>query len=148
MRSLKSYNPQPTRKLHTSWITLDDELLRDYSADEVMYGGYNVYTTLDLNLQRAAVDAVAKGLTLVEKEIAADKKKKTADHDEPTPRPQAAMIAMDPQTGEIKAMVGGQRLQCKPIQSSDACVSSAGFRVQAFRLCGRIGNRFRRQALQ
>ena len=84
-----------------------DELLRDYSEDEVMNGGYSVYTTLDLNLQRAAVDAVAKGLTLVEKEIAADKKKKTSDNDEPTPRPQAAVIAMDPRTGEIKAMVGG-----------------------------------------
>jgi len=83
-----------------------DELLRDYSEDEVTNGGYSVYTTLDLNLQRAAAEAVAEGLTLVEKEIAADKKKKTSDN-EPTPQPQAAVIAMDPRTGEIKAMVGG-----------------------------------------
>jgi penicillin-binding protein 1B len=83
-----------------------DELLKHYSEDEVMYGGYNVYTTLDAGLQRAAVDAIATGLTLVEKELAGDKKRKT-DHDQPTKRPQAALIALDPHTGEIKAMVGG-----------------------------------------
>jgi penicillin-binding protein 1B len=83
-----------------------DELSGHYSEDELRYGGYSVYTTLDLDLQRAAVDAVAKGLALAEKEIGADKKKK-ADHNEPTTQPEAALIALDPHTGEIKAMVGG-----------------------------------------
>jgi penicillin-binding protein 1B len=83
-----------------------DELLKDYSDDQVIYGGYSVYTTLDLDLQRAAVDAVAKGLASVEKEMAAEKKNKTADHSEPK-RPEAALIALDPHTGEVKAVVGG-----------------------------------------
>ena len=85
-----------------------DELLRDYSTDEVMYGGFSVYTTLDMNLQSAAVDAVTKGLALVDKELAArDKKRKGAEKEQTAPRPQAALIALDPHTGEIKAMVGG-----------------------------------------
>ena len=105
-----------------------DELLRDYSEDDVMYGGYSVYTTLDLSLQRAAVDAVGKGLMLVEKELAADKKKKRTDHDEPTPRPQVALIALDPHTGEIKAMVGG----------SDYSASQYNRITQAFRQPGSV----------
>jgi penicillin-binding protein 1B len=73
-----------------------------------MYGGFSVYTTLDMNLQNAAVDAVTKGLALVDKELAArDKKGKGAGKDQAAPRPQAALIALDPHTGEIKAMVGG-----------------------------------------
>jgi penicillin-binding protein 1B len=106
-----------------------DELLRDYSEDEVMYGGYNVYTTLDLNLQKAAIEAVANGLTLVEKELAAERKKnKTADRDATRPRPQAALIALDPHTGEIKAMVGG----------SDYSHSQFNRITQAFRQPGSV----------
>jgi penicillin-binding protein 1B len=84
-----------------------DELLRDYSENQLMQGGYRVYTTLDLKLQRAAVDAVANGLTSAEKQLAADQKKKAAGHYQALPRPQAALVALDPHTGEIKAIVGG-----------------------------------------
>jgi penicillin-binding protein 1B len=85
-----------------------DELLKDYTTEDVMYGGYNVYTALDLDLQKAAVDAVANGLTFVDRELAArNEKDKTANRSKTMPRPQAALIALDPHTGEIKAMVGG-----------------------------------------
>ena len=85
-----------------------DELLKDYSEDEVMYEGYRVRTTLDPKLQRAAWDAVAEGLASVEKELAGRNKRTTAAAgDEMSPRPQAALIALEPRTGEIKAMVGG-----------------------------------------
>jgi penicillin-binding protein 1B len=84
---------------------IHEELLKDYSEDELMTSGFSVYTTLDPELQKAAVDAVGKGLTFVEEQFAArDKKKKTPEN---RPRPQAALIALDPHTGEIKAMVGG-----------------------------------------
>jgi penicillin-binding protein 1B len=92
-----------------------DELLKNYSEEELMNGGFNVYTTLDLDLQKAAVEAVAKGLVFVEEQFAKrdkrdKKKKKPGTEPEPQPqqpRPQAALIALDPRTGEIKAMVGG-----------------------------------------
>jgi len=105
------------------------ELLRDYSEEKMMYGGYKVYTTLDLNLQKAAVDAVVKGLTLVEKELAAaNKKNRPRGHDATNPRPQAALIALDPHTGEIKAMVGG----------SDYSRSQFNRITQAFRQPGSV----------
>jgi penicillin-binding protein 1B len=60
-----------------------------------------VYTTLDLNMQRAALDAVRTGLTRVD-DMLASRRRKT------TERAQAALIAVDPRSGEILAMVGGR----------------------------------------
>ena len=63
-------------------------------------GTVDVYTTLDLNLQRAALDAVRNGLANVDKLLSRRKKRpETA---------QAVLLAVDPQTGEILAMIGGR----------------------------------------
>ena len=59
----------------------------------------DVYTTIDLQLQRVAQEAVADGIELVDKQLAARKRKGVA---------QAALVAVDPRTGEILAMVGGR----------------------------------------
>jgi len=59
----------------------------------------DVYTTLDLHLQRVAQDAVRDGLTNVDKLLSRRKRKGRAE---------AALIAVDPRTGEILAMVGGR----------------------------------------
>lgn len=82
-----------------------EELSKDYSETELMSGGLNVYTTLDPELQKAAVEAVEKGLALVEEQLSA--RDKNEKNPEKRPRAQAALIVIDPRTGEIKAMVGG-----------------------------------------
>jgi penicillin-binding protein 1B len=63
-----------------------------------------VYTTLDMDLQRAAVEAVRIGMQNVDEQL---RKRK---HFDPIPpgQPQVALIALDPHTGEIKALVGGR----------------------------------------
>jgi len=58
-----------------------------------------VYTTLDLNLQRAAQDAVRAGLATVDETLAKRRRRV---------RPQAALVAIDPRTGEVLALVGGR----------------------------------------
>ena len=58
-----------------------------------------VYTTLDLNLQRAAQDAVRTGLATVDETLAKRRRRV---------RPQAALVAVDPRTGEVLALVGGR----------------------------------------
>lgn len=58
-----------------------------------------VYTTLDLNLQRAAQDAVRTGLASVDATLARRKR---------AVRPQAALVAIDPRSGEVLALVGGR----------------------------------------
>jgi penicillin-binding protein 1B len=59
----------------------------------------DVYTTLDFHLQRLAQDAVRDGLTHVDQLLSRRKRKSRAE---------AALIAVDPKTGEILAMVGGR----------------------------------------
>ncbi len=59
----------------------------------------DVHTTLDLHLQRVAQDAVRDGLTSLDKTLSRRKRKGQAE---------AALIAVDPKTGEILAMVGGR----------------------------------------
>jgi len=102
-----------------------EELLKDYSEEELMNGGLSVYTTLDSDLQKAAVEAVAHGLAFVEEQFDARKKKNTR---EDRPRPQAGLIALNSHTGEIKAMVGG----------TDYAASQYNRITQAFRQPGSI----------
>ncbi len=59
----------------------------------------DVYTTLDLHLQRVAQDAVREGLTNVDKLLSRRKRKGYAE---------ATLLAIDPKNGEILAMVGGR----------------------------------------
>jgi len=75
----------------------------DYVTQELQertkaVGAIDVYTTLDLQLQRFAQDAVETGLARVDEILARRKRQKA----------QAALIAIDPRTGEILAMVGGR----------------------------------------
>jgi penicillin-binding protein 1B len=82
-----------------------EELLKDFNEDAITDGGLRIYTSLDPALQKIAVEAVQNGLKGVNEQIAAQKKhQKTPDN---LPGPQASLIALDPHTGEIKAMVGG-----------------------------------------
>jgi penicillin-binding protein 1B len=72
--------------------------------DRQQGGSAEVYTTIDLRLQRAAERAIADGMQLVDIELAARRKR-----GQPVgQRPQVALIAIDPHTGEIKALCGGR----------------------------------------
>ncbi|MES1257395.1 MAG: transglycosylase domain-containing protein [Acidobacteriota bacterium] len=81
------------------WVldVVGSEMPRDESGGVTK----NIYTTIDLNLQRAAAEAIASGMQQVDKQLA-------ARHGNSAPRPEAALIALDPRTGEIRAMVGGR----------------------------------------
>lgn len=71
-------------------------------SDEQAVQASGVYTTLDLRLQNAAERAIADGMQLVDKELASHHKSS------PAHRPQVALIALDPRTGEVKALCGGR----------------------------------------
>jgi penicillin-binding protein 1B len=60
-----------------------------------------VYTTLDLSLQRAALDAMRNGLARVDKQLAGRRRSRGRIV-------QSALIAVDPKSGEILALVGGR----------------------------------------
>ncbi len=78
---------------------VNDELQSRFSDYDFQAGSYRIYTSLDLNLQRAANDAVQIGMKQVDELLRKNKITKEA---------QCALIALDPHTGEIKALVGGR----------------------------------------
>ncbi len=67
--------------------------------------GNRVFTTLDPVLQRFAEQAVGRGLERLERAHARLRRA------EPTQRLQAALIALDPTSGHIRALVGGRDYQ-------------------------------------
>lgn len=76
-------------------------------GDEARPGpqGTRVYTTLDLTLQRVAENAVARGLDRLDTALPRLRRR------DPHARLQVALIALDPATGEIRALVGGRDYQ-------------------------------------
>jgi penicillin-binding protein 1B len=62
-------------------------------------GQLDVYTTLDPHLQRLAQDVVRDGIVRLDEMLAKRKRHREA---------QAALIAVDPRTGEVLALVGGR----------------------------------------
>jgi penicillin-binding protein 1A len=62
-------------------------------GDKIYTSGFKIHSTVDSRLQHIAEEAVKNGITSIEKRV---------KHGV-----QAALIALDPKTGQIKAMVGG-----------------------------------------
>ena len=74
-----------------------------FGADLVFKGGLHVYTTLSPMLQLKAESSLREGLRALQTRRAS-----AADKDAPPPeRPEGALLALEPQTGYIRAMVGG-----------------------------------------
>ena len=76
-------------------------LVERYGSDMVYEGGLRVYSTIDRKLQAAAETTVTAAL----KDLEARRPKAKAGDSEPL---QAALIAIDPQNGQVRALVGGR----------------------------------------
>jgi penicillin-binding protein 1B len=84
-----------------------DKLLEDYSETDLTTQSYRIYSTLDPDLQRSAQVAVAEGVKNVDA-LLAPKYERWRKKGEAVPQVQAALVALDPRTGEIRALVGGR----------------------------------------
>lgn len=73
------------------------DVIERYGEAAVFGGGLRIYTTLDLDMQEAAERVLKNGLPV---------NKQTEGSG--LTQPQGALIAIDPRTGHIKAMVGGR----------------------------------------
>jgi 1A family penicillin-binding protein len=75
------------------------ELVERFGFERVLEGGLRVHTTLNSDMQQAAERAVEEGLQEIER-------RRGYAH---SPRElQAALIAIDPKTGFVRAMIGGR----------------------------------------
>ena len=82
---------------------VNDFLQRQFQDYDFQSNSFRVYTTLDLNLQRAAAEAVSTGMRAVNELV----RKQRRFRGQTIPEAQCALIALDPHTGEIKALSGG-----------------------------------------
>jgi 1A family penicillin-binding protein len=97
----------------------------------VAAGGYRVYTTLDPVLQRAAVDALVDGTAKVEQRkgykhptFAASKDKRDAL--------EGVVVAIEPQTGDVRALVGGRNYTLAPFNRATLSMRQPGSSFKPF----------------
>ena len=83
-----------------------DQLLAEFQEHDLVSQSYRVYTTLDLDLQAAAFEAVRTGMEEVDQQLRSRQKKGAPPLD--PHQPQVALVALDPHTGALRALVGGR----------------------------------------
>src|SRR5215217_6457357 len=88
-------------------------LVARYGAQAVNLGGLRVKTTLDLEMQRQAEDAVNQAV------------------DQPG-APKAALVAIDPRTGAVRAMYGGRDFEKRQFNYATNAIRQAGSTMKPF----------------
>ena len=88
-------------------------LVARYGAQAVNLGGLRVRTTLDLDMQREAEDAVNQAL------------------DVPS-APRASLVAIDPRTGAVRAMYGGRDFEKRQFNYATNSIRQAGSTMKPF----------------
>ncbi len=94
-------------------------------------GGYRIYTTVDVGLQRAAVDALVQGTLEVEQR---------PGYQHPTlaratnkiEALEGAVVAIEPSTGDVKALVGGRDHQLAPFNRATNALRQPGSSFKPF----------------
>ncbi len=81
------------------------QLVDMFGWDRVHHDGLRVETTIDLDMQKTADEEVARALAEIEKLQARRRRAGTAANGDAL---QAALVSIDPATGEVRAMVGGR----------------------------------------
>jgi penicillin-binding protein 1A len=90
------HNPRRSREAGYFRDAISRELLERFGAEAVYTGGLRVYTTFDPKLQALAEEAIASRLRTIPP---------AADVREPL---QGALVAIEPRTGYVRAIVGGR----------------------------------------
>lgn len=87
-----------------------DELLERFSEGELQQESHRIYSTLDPALQRAASEGVEIGMREVDAQLArrAARGRKKGQPPIELPTAEVALVAMDPRTGAIRALIGGR----------------------------------------
>ena len=101
----------------TTWIR--QQLVDQFGARKAFEGGLKVHTTLDLDLQKAAEQAVNKYLL--------------------NPAgPSAAVVAIDNKSGEVRAMVGGRDYATRPFNLATQGQRQPGSSIKPFILASAL----------
>ncbi|SDE84577.1 transglycosylase domain-containing protein [Terriglobus roseus] len=85
------------------FVDLVHDQLQQRLGDQANGGTLRIYTSLDPELQKAAAEAVAEMMPRIDEMI-----RKRHKGDAPIKYPQVSLIALDPHTGQVLALVGGR----------------------------------------
>jgi penicillin-binding protein 1B len=86
-----------------------EQLAQRLGPDDYNQQGLRIYTSLDPQLQSVATAAVEEGMKGVDKQVEAlhERRVKAGDNS-PIVYPQVALVALNPHTGQVLALVGGR----------------------------------------
>jgi len=101
----------------TTWVS--QQLVDHFGARRAFEGGLRVRTTLDLDFQQAAQQAIDQNLS------------------DPN-GPSAALVAIDNKTGEVKALIGGRDYQQRPFNLATQGQRQPGSTVKPFILAAAL----------
>jgi penicillin-binding protein 1B len=85
-----------------------DQLVQRIGDQDLSHQNLRIYTSLDPDLQRAASEAVEIGMRNVDEIVRKQHKTPKGEKPGPITYPQVALIAIDPHTGQVLALVGGR----------------------------------------
>lgn len=108
-----------------------DQASEQFGRSAVMYGGLHLYTTLNSRYQLAASEAVKQGLDELDRLMGLEKYE-DAPWSEQAKYPQAALVAIDPRTGAVKALVGGRDYRRAPYNRALSNTRSPGSSFKLF----------------
>ena len=83
---------------------IDDAMQSKFQDADLQSNAFRIYTTIDLRLQREAGEAIRLGMQEVDAQI----KRQRRFRGQTPPDAQVALVAIDPHTGEVKALAGGR----------------------------------------
>jgi len=113
------------------------QILDSRFGEELYSGGLEVYTTLDMDVQRAAIEAMEWGWNRIESQPNFRHPKyeefDTVDaFPGETPYLQGALVALDPYSGHIKALIGGRDFEQSKFDRARLAQRQAGSSFKPF----------------
>src|SRR5579859_5074951 len=84
-----------------------DQLVQKLGDRDFNREGLRIYTSLDPELQRVATDAVSATLPQIDEQVE-KRHARLKKPNEPVVYPQVALVALNPRTGQVLALVGGR----------------------------------------
>ena len=109
------------------------QLVKQFGWERLSEGGLKVFTTIDPAMQRAAEANIAKSLEEIEARRARRRTGNRNRNTEPAAPPlEAALVAMDPATGEVRAMVGGRDFKTSRFNRATQALRQPGSAFKPF----------------
>ena len=123
------------------------QMLDDRFGDQLYTGGLSVYTTLDLEMQAAAQLSMEEGWAEIEARPGYDHPlyEEYADQTDvfesgETPYLQGLFVALDPQTGGVRAMIGGRDFRQSKFNRATQAQRQAGSSFKPFVYTSALGS--------